>query len=304
MRTTARGNVIVLLLGLGTGLCATPGRADEVVCGPTGLAEDFHEVVYKNPSDPQRPGMWFINFGNGQQYYDDQGSYAERGESSSITGQIEGTTDYLRMSLEPDPTPGDYVDVEASELRTGHSYGSPCADTYPTPGHPVQVTARMRCTTCKADGSGGQVGTWGLWLWNSYPDVPAETIHPITSIGFNWIQEGGYFPPGLAVSVLNETNPLYYQPVRLPVGIDLGEWHVYRFVWRADSEVELVTFFIDDAMVGVAPIARPVTPMGELSLTIWHDNQVPIDPTAFPATEIMNPTAPQHLDVDYVRVDR
>jgi hypothetical protein len=285
---------------------AAPQRPSDpgLVCGPSGVAEDFHKVVYKSPSDPQRPGMWFINFGNGQQYYDKHGAYAARGESSSILRETEGTTDFLRTQLVPDTSfEGKYVDVEASELRTGYSYGSPCADTEPTPGHPVQVSARMRCT-CSADGSGTHVGSWGLWLWNGYPDVQAGTLHPITSMGINWIQAGGYFPPGLAASVLNETNPLYYQPVRLPAGLDLRDWHVYRFVWRADSDVEQVTFLVDNALVGATPIARPLTPMGKLSLTIWHDNQVPTDPTAFPATEIVNPTAAQNLDVDYVRVDR
>jgi hypothetical protein len=167
----------------------------------------------------------------------------------------------------------------------------------------VQVTFRLRCPTCNTDGSGGHVGTWGVWLWNSYPDLELG-VQPITEMGFNWIQQGSYFPPGLAVSVLNEDNPLFYQPVRLPLGLDIRDWHVYRFVWRAESPIQQVTYFVDDALVGVTVIADPVTPMGPLSLTIWHDNQVPTDPTAFPATEIMNPTAEQVIDVDYVRVDR
>lgn len=281
-----------------------PPSEDDVVCGAPGVADDFHDVAFKRPSDPQRPGMWFVNYGNNRQYYERNGTYAARGETSSITRNTQGTTDFLRMQLDPDTTfEGKYVDTEASELRTGHSYGSPCADTEPTPGHPVQVTTRVRCT-CAADGSGEHVGSWGIWLWNSYPDVPAATLHPITAMGVNWLQDGGYFPPGLAATVLQEDNPIYYQPVRLPLGLDLRDWHVYRFVWRADGPVEQVTFFVDDMLVGVTAIARPITPMGKLSLTIWHDNQMPTDPTAFPATEVVNPTVEQTLDIDYVRVDR
>jgi len=283
---------------------AASASTTDVVCGPPGLAEDFHQVTYKSPTDPMRPGMWFINYGNNQQYYDGTGAYAPAGESSSILRQTEGTTDFLRMQLTPDATfEGHYVDTEASELRTGYSYGSPCNDTEPTPGHPVQVTARMRCT-CAADGSGDHVGSWGLWLWNSYVDVPAGTIHPITAMGLNWVQDGGYFPPGLAATVLNQDNPLYFQPARLPLGLDLSGWHVYRFLWRTFGPFDQVTFFVDDAPAGVATIPRSVTPMGKLSLTIWHDNQVPMDPTTFPSTEVVNPTAAQNLDVDYVRVDR
>jgi hypothetical protein len=296
----------IALLGLAlllpTSAGAVPPGSGGVVCGPPGVADDFHRVTYKRPGDPMRPGMWFINYGNEQQYYANNGAYAASGESSSITRATEGTTDFLRMQLVPDATfEGKYVDTEASELRTGHSYGSPCADTEPTPGRPVQVTARMRCT-CSADGADDQVGSWGLWLWNSYPDVPNATIHPITAMGLNWVQDGSYFPPGLAATVLNEDNPLYFQPARLP--IDLRAWHVYRFVWQTHGPADQVTFFVDNTLVGTAVIPRAVTPMGKLSLTIWHDNQVPSDPTAFPATEVVNPTGAQNLDVDYVRVDR
>jgi hypothetical protein len=93
---------------------AAPQRPSDpgLVCGPSGVAEDFHKVVYKSPSDPQRPGMWFINFGNGQQYYDKHGAYAARGESSSILRETEGTTDFLRTQLVPDTSfEGKYVDV-------------------------------------------------------------------------------------------------------------------------------------------------------------------------------------------------
>ena len=304
VRCAVAAAALAMMLPASAGNAAERPSGTDVVCGPPGVAEDFRKVVYKDPSDPMRPGMWFINYGNNQQYYDKHGAYAAAGESSSITRGTEGTTDFLRMQLTPDATfEGNYVDTEAAELRTGHSYGSPCADTDPTPGHPVQVTARMRCT-CSAGGADDQVGSWGLWLWNSYPDVPAATIHPITAMGVNWVQDGGYFPPGLAATVLQEDNPIYFQPVRTPLGLDLRDWHVFRFVWRADGPVDQVTFFVDDALVGTTVIPRAVTPMGKLSLTIWHDNQVPSDPTAVPATEVVNPTMAQNLDVDYVRVDR
>jgi hypothetical protein len=46
--------------------------------------------------------------------------------------------------------------------------------------------------------------------------------------------------------------------------------------------------------------------MPPLSITIWHDNQVPtsVDESGFPQSSFMNPAEDQHLDVDFVRVLR
>ncbi len=271
--------------------------------------EDFSPPLrFKQPGDPQRPGLWYINLGDFH-----QGSfqyYKHCGDSSCIEqGNDEAGTKYLNMIMYHDETPGNYVNMEASELQTGYAFGQGYEDTHPTVGGPVTVTAKMRCSSCNLDGTGGQIGSWGLWEWNSYPEVQADGAfgggHPITSIGFGWQQAGGLFPGGLNIEVFKDNIPYYFVPLSFVLpSLDLTQWHTYSFTWSADSAgVESVNYYIDGNLVGLTTI--PVS-MPALSQTIWHDNQLVtgFDATGKPITTFVNPNIPQAVDIDYVTVSQ
>jgi hypothetical protein len=263
----------------------------------------FPPLTFKQPGDPQRPGLWFINdgdFHDGSYQY-----YSHCGDSSCIRSKREGVLDwYLSATMFPDNTPGNYVNMEASELQTGYVYGDGLENTHPTPGHPVNLIAKLRCSGCNLDGSGGQVGSWGLWQWNSYPEANPDgsfTLHPITSLGFGWGQQGGIFPAGLTMNIFRDSLPILLQPVVSP-GLNLQEWHTYRVKWSQNiAGIESVTFYIDGNIVGSSIIPGG---MPALSETFWHDNQLPtgFDEFGNLIVTFMNPSVPQSVDVDFISV--
>jgi len=262
----------------------------------------FPPLTFKQPGNPQRPGLWFINDGdlhNGSYQY-----YSNCGDSSCIRSKREGLLNwYLSTTMFHDKTPGNYVNMEASELQTGYAYGKGYENTHPTAGYPVVTTGRIRCFSCNPDGSGGQVGSWGLWQWNSYPQVQADgsfIINPINSLGFSWLQQGGIFP-GLQMSVLQDGYPVYLQAVNVP-GLNLKQWHNYKVVWaKSTGSDETVTFYIDGTNVGNTVIAGG---MPSLSETFWHDNQLAtgFDQNGNLITTFMNPTTTQSVDVNFISV--
>lgn len=280
------------------------------------LAASFFEgfnppLKFKQPGDPQRPGLWLINdgdFHNGSfQYYKHCGdsSCIDRGEEE--LGNV--TNNFLRMTMYHDATPGNYVNMEASELQTGYSFGQGFEDTHPTVGSSVTLEARMRCSRCDFYGNGGQVGSWGLWEWNSYPVIQTDGTfgggNPINSIGFGWAQAGNVIPGGLNIEVFQNNIPVYFIPLAYFMApIDLTQWHTYKFTWSVSSGgLESVSYFIDGNQVGQTDIPGG---MPSLSETIWHDNQLVtgFDQNGRPVTSLINPDVPQSVDVDYVTVSQ
>ena len=276
------------------------------------LFEDFSPPLkFKQPGDPQRPGLWLINDGdfknNSFQYY------KRCGDSSCINRKEEEIdnvkTNYLSMVMYHDETPGNYVNMEASELQTGYVFGQGYEDTRPEPGRPVTVSTRMRCSSCNFDGSGDQIGSWGLWLWNSYPEIqPDGTFggnNPVNSIGFAWAQTGGVLPGGLSINIFKDNVPVYFVPLSyfMPP-INLRDWHDYSFTWSIDSSnIESVAYYIDGALVGQTNIPGN---MPALSQTIWHDNQLVtgFDQNGKPVSTLINPEIPQTLEIDFVSVSQ
>jgi hypothetical protein len=273
------------------------------VVASSGFFEGFNHLVFKQPGDPQRPGLWLINDGDvhgGTPQY-----YQPCGDSSCIKSKHQGPIEYMSSEMYHDSTPGNYVNMEASELQSGFAYGQGYENTHPIPGHPVTVSAKMRCSGCNLDGTGGQVGSWGLWEWNSYPELQPSgsfTFHPATALGFGWVQSGGLLPGGLSMEIFQNNIPLFFQPVVVPGGINLRDWHTYKFVWsRSVAGTDTVKFYIDGDLLGTAPL--PVA-MPDLSETFWHDNEVPVGIDAFGnyVLDFKNPDTTQKVDVDFISV--
>ena len=280
------------------------------------LAASFVEnfdppLKFKQPGDQQRPGLWLINDGD---FHQGSFQYYKRcGDSSCINREEEEinhvTNNFLRTTMYHDETPGNYVNMEASELQTGYVFGQGYEDAHPTPGNPVTLTARMRCSRCNFGGSGEQIGSWGLWLWNSYPEIqPDGTFggnNPVNSIGFAWAQNGGVLPGGLNIAVFKDNIPVYFVPLAFTVSpIDLTQWHTYSFTWSTDAlGTETVTYFIDGNQVGFTTIPGGMVPLSE---TIWHDNQLVtgFDQNGKPISVFLNPAVPQSVDVDFVSVSQ
>ncbi len=256
--------------------------------------DNFNTLAIKQPGDTDNdPYWWVIMNGNyGQEYY------ASCGEASCATAERQGSTTFARLRLFHDnATPGDYLGSEVSELRTGYAYGQP-ARWLPTPNHPVVATARARFSSnYHSDGSGGAVGTAGFILWNSPVDIPNQTYHPATFVGFNWMEQEGVGIPGFRACVMQETVPVYCEPV----SHSLGQWMQLSFIWSVNSSgKQSVRFLVDSTVVAQTELD---TPLPALSITMWNDNQYPtiLEDGTF-AVGYHNPSGDQAFDVDFVTV--
>jgi len=263
---------------------------------PDIVFDNFNVVRIKQPDNTSNnPYWWIIQNGDNQQYY------ATCGEASCTTAERERKTTFARLRLFHDPTPDDYVSSEISEMRTGYSYGQP-ARWLPIVDHPVVAVARVRFSpNYHQDGSGGAVGSAGFWLWNSYVDLVNQTMHPVTSLGFSWAEQGsvgGY--SGLGMSVVKDTYPVYVQPVTKTVR--MSDWMLWTMVWSVDSAgTQSVRYWIDGRQVGETTLASPLP---ALSITFWNDNQYPTlleDGTLIVAYH--NPSD-QRFEIDMVTVAR
>ena len=262
----------------------------------TVVFDNFDTLAIKQPGDTDDDPYWWVimNGNNGQEYY------AECGEASCATAEQEGCTTFARLRLfHDDATPGDYLGSEVSEMRTGYAYGQP-ARWLPTPGHPVVATARARFSSnYQSSGGGGAVGTAGFVLWNSPVDIPNQTYHPATFVGFNWMEQDGVGIPGLRACVMQDTVPVYCEPVTH--GMD--QWMRLSFLWSVNSAgKQTVRFLINNTVVAQTELASPLP---ALSITTWNDNQYPtiLENGTF-AVAYHNPPGDQWFDVDFVTVAR
>jgi hypothetical protein len=273
-------SVAVVLLALVAMPAAAGGQPDIVF-------DNFDVVQIKQPDNTgDDPYWWIIQNGGEQQYY--------------ATEKV-GKTTFARLRLFHDTTPGDYVSSEISEMRTGYSYGLP-ARWLPVVGHPVVAVARVRFSpNYHQDGSGGAVGSAGFWLWNSYVDLVTQTMHPVTSLGFSWAEQGsvgGY--SGLGMSVVQDTYPVYVQPVTRTVR--MNDWMLWTMVWSVDSAgAQSVRYWIDGHLVGETTLDSPLP---ALSITLWNDNQYPTILEDGSLTVAYHNPSNQRFDIDMVAVAR
>lgn len=269
------------------------------IVDPGYVYDDFKKLDIKQPSDTDDdPYWWVINNGEGAQYY------ANCGTSSCITGEKEQSLKYARLQLLHDTAPvwddQNYLGTEISEYRTYYSAQSP-GRWLPTPGHAISVSANVRFSSnYEADGTGGAVGSAGLWLWNSYPDIP--TYAPAYAFGFNWVENGSAGGiEGLQASVLQDSYPIYSQP--LTTSLDMSAWHVWKFVWSVDGVgVQSIRWYLDDILVGQTTLEEP---FDALSLTFWNDNQfLTIIEEEQYAVIMHNPVDTQNFDIDWVEIEQ
>lgn len=282
-------------------LSATAASMEKhTVVNPGYVYDDFKKVDIKSPGGSgSDPYWWVINNGDNIQTYDNCA------DASCITGEKEQSLKYARLQLIHDTTPAvwvgtEYNGTEISEYRTMYSSALP-GRWLPTYGHPVTVTAIVRFSSNYAqDGTGGAVGSAGIWLWNSYPD-PVQYA-PVNAFGFNWDENGtagGY--NGLQMTALQDTVPFYIQP--LAISLDMTAWHTWSFTWSANaSAAQSITWSLDGVTTGQTTLA---TSYPALSLTIWNDNQFPtfLGNGQF-AVIYHNPVAPQNFDVDSVEISQ
>lgn len=256
--------------------------------------EPFNRVVYHQPGDPDVP-YWVILNGDAGQYYGVPCS-----DASCVSAEKEKHTRFARLQIYPDQTPGNLTSSEISELRTGYSAGQ--GRWLPTAGHPVIVTARARFSgTYQPDGTGGAVGSFGMWLWNSYLDFtqPTPGQIPIEAFGFSWGEQGNWVGTldGMQIAALQDNLPVYHE--RLTT-LRPDQWQQWTLIWSVDrAGQQHVAYLLNRTVLGLTTLPRPY---GALSLTFWNDNQfATVDPATGEFTvEYHQPTGAQNFDVDHV----
>jgi hypothetical protein len=211
---------------------------------------------------------------------------------------------FARLQLVHDSMPvwdgQNYLGTEISEYRTLYSSQS-TGRWLPTLGHPITVSASVRFSSnYEQDGTGGAVGSAGLWLWNSYPNT--ESHVPVYAFGFNWAEDGAAGGlGGLQMSVLQDTIPIYSEP--LGISVDMSEWHDWKFRWSVDNTgTQSIKWWLDNTLVGETELEEPLE---ALSLTFWSDNQFPTFIENSEYTIVThNPASEQDFDIDYVEIEQ
>jgi hypothetical protein len=270
------------------------------IVDPGYVYDEFKKLDFKAIGDTgDSPYWWVINNGDNVQ------TYANCGDATCATGEKEQSLKYARLQLLHDATPAvwdglEYNGVEISEYRTMYSSALP-GRWLPTYGHPVTVTAVVRFSSnYLQNGTGGAVGSTGLWLWNSYPD-PVQYV-PVKAFGFNWAESGAAgMLGGLQMSAFQDSYPIYNQAPTL--SLNMAAWHTWSFVWSANTAgAQSVTWSVDGVTTGQTALEAPFP---ALSLAIWNDNQYPtfLEGGQY-AVVYHNPSSVQNFDIDSIEISQ
>lgn len=262
------------------------------------VLDDFSKLHIKKPDHSTEDLYWWIiNNGAGQQYYNNHGN------ASSIKASNAGADEFARLEIEHDaanePWDGaEYIGTEISEYQTMYSAALP-GRWLPTLDHPVIITAQVRFSAnYLADGSGGAVGSAGMWMWNSYPDP--QTYVPIQAFGFQWLQQGSVGGmDGLQLTAAQDSYPIYSQLIS-PT-LDLTAWHTWSLEWAETATGEqTLAWRLDGELLGETTLTYPYA---ALSLTLWNDNQHPVlTETGDMIIVFSNPAAAQDFDINWVEI--
>lgn len=266
-------------------LLAKPSFATAVVT-PTSVYDDFEEILLKPDTDAY---WWILNWG------DDQRVEGSCGDASCILEGADGSgIDFADLVLYPDTTPGYYTNAEIAELPSGYAYGQE-AKWKPTLCKDVVLEARVRWVgDFHQNGSGDAIGTSGIWLWNSPPDLPNNTFQPTKAMGFSWNTDAAAFAKGLAGTVVRQTIPV---GIRKPLfNVNMNEWVDLKMVWDQNLVTQDVSFWINDRYIGTEILQIPFTEA--LSVEIWHDNQA----YGLFGVTYESPPEAQNFQVDYIDV--
>lgn len=263
------------------------------------LFENFHQIVYRQPGDNLNYPLYAIND------VDPVGGafvgqvFGPNGDASSVKRAVSGNRDYAKLTVKNDATPGNYTNAELASVPTGFSYSQ--GGVSPTPGHPIWYSVVARYSDdYESDGSGGAVGTAGTWMWDSpfdFTDPYNPIFYPTNSFGFIWIEAGGLPQGGLQAMVLNQTIPVYDNPVNTQMDV----WKVYTVKWSVNSSgQQRIQFWVNLTPVGDVTLDQPLPP---LSVELWNDNQYPtfLEDGSF-IVEYHNQPGQQSLSIDKVLV--
>lgn len=269
---------------------------------PSVVYEPFDQPIqYRQPGVASSYPWWVINDYHGAQYY---GAPCGPSDATCLFWQTENGDSFARFIKNPDTNfgTGGYNNVELSAQQTGYTYGQ--GQWLPTVGHPVIMTETVRFgPNYNQNGSGGAVGSAGGGLWNSYPDYPNQTLHPITAIWWSWAEQGTAFGllDSLSVSVFKENNLLRFQKVTAP--LSMQDWMTWTITWAAipnDPDHQNVTFTVtqngNTTNLGTTTVPAITTP---LSITNWNDNQfvAGFTPEGQPIPTFHNPSAQDYWDL-------
>lgn len=295
MRKTTLAVLVSMLFALTLPVLAFASDPGSAIVRATSVTDDFTSLGYKEPGDTEiLPYWWVINNGDNPDPAALGQFYSEYGTQSRIW-VVDG--EFVRLQMDPSPTwSGGYVGTELSERQTLYAAELPGV-WLPTPGHPVTLDVTMRYSPgFSPDGMGTQVGSAGLWFWNS-PVAPTGQ-YPTKALGFNWASapSGANFT-GLGASVFGAGYNPYFERVR---GLDMQAWNDWQIEWGANEDgTQYARFYINGVLVGSTTIAMPFP---ALSTTIWHDNQFQRGRSPFVLFQEIQSS--QWIDIDYVKIEQ
>lgn len=255
--------------------------------------DDFEEILLK----PDPAAYWWVINWFGDDTLPDGRVEDYCSDYSCVLADQQGNNDFANLALYPNIVEGHYVNAEISEERTGYAYNDP-AGWMPTWRHPVVMETRVKWVgDFNQDGSGDAIGTNGVWLWNSPPDLASGEFKPMVSMGFSWNNDDSAIAKGLSATVMRLGLPV---GIRKPLfNVDMDDWVTLKMQWERDLiGTQTVKFWINGCWIGSELLQIPITT--PLSGTIWHDNQA----YGLLQTTFASPTVEQNFLVDYLEIQQ
>jgi len=221
---------------------------------------------------------------------------------------------FMRFNLNPRiPEDNGYDDIALTDQADGFSYNQPHR-WLPTVGHPVVFDTTMRwADVYKADGSGGFIGSSGVYLWNAPVDYAGGSFHGVRALGFDLFSnhssagDPGVVGFGASVDSTPEPPTGAYTPDMLQkfrdTSVNVNEWNHLRMEWSVDeSGTQSVKFSVNGKVIGQTTLAQAFP---SLEIEFWNDNYVllPAGGGAFyPGFEPVPAT--QNVDVSFARIQQ
>lgn len=236
---------------------------------------------------------WIMNWGPG--YIANE--YC--GPSTCVLQESDAGVDYARLIQYPNQLADTYYNAELAELQTGFGSGVPTQWT-PTVNEPVVYETRLRFSeNYEIDGTGGAIGSVGVWLWNSPIDLSVSELVPQDGIGFNWTPSTSGYVVGLNATVFDNSVPVFKHQIR---NIDIQEWNTFKVVWSVNpAGIQHVQFYVNGVSVGGHGL---VNPMSNMSVETWNDNQrIVTDETGFHIV-FDQVQSDQYMDIDYISLSK
>jgi hypothetical protein len=258
-------------------------------------------IVYDNFGKlylrPDNKAYWWTNFTgleNGQFTFAQNVECAAQG---CINIEHENNEKYLRILLKQHPYTGVFTISNFSELQDG---------TYPAQGNwnpelgkPVTFEVKARFgANMLPDGSGGAVGTTGIWLWSNPYGPTGPNFQDYHAFGFTWVEQGSIASPGFTANLVTGGFPVYTQSVQ---SVNLQDWNNFKVIWSTDtSNIQHLDYYVNNVNVG-----STVVPMNlsNLSAKLWIDN-LRVTFEGQPVYNYVAVPSDQKLDVDSLSISK